>query len=161
MKHPSLLTALLLSVLFIACGAPATQEQSVTSVPEPSPSTPASTMRCFRSVTTAGDGSYSDTMSITLRINNTDVEGRMDWLPGMKDRMRGTLKGTLEAGRITALYTYSAEGVQQTEQRVFKLGADNITVMSGEMEDRDGTLVMKDVANAVDGIRVPEVECAK
>ena len=150
---------MLFYAFFTACSAPAPQEKAIT-VPEPAPAT-TGTMRCFLNVTTAGDGSYSDTMSITLEINNTDVQGRMDWLPGMKDRMRGTFKGTLEDGLITALYTYSAEGLQQTEQRVFKLGADNITLMSGELEERDGTMVMKDLAKAVDGMRVPEVECAE
>jgi len=41
------------------------------------------------------------------------------------------------------------------------LGDDHITVMSGEMEERDGTMVMKDPANAVDGIQVPEVDRSK
>ena len=85
----------------------------------------------------------------------------MDWLPGMKDKMRGTLNGTLENGLISALYTYSSEGVRQSEERMFKLRDDQITVMSGEMEERDGTMVMKDPANAVDGIQVPEVDCSK
>lgn len=147
---------MLCAALFSACGTTPSAPEAPATPPEAS--APNTGKRCFRSVTTAGDGSYSDTMSITLDFANNAVEGRMDRLPGMKDKMRGTLKGTLDEGRLTALYTYSAEGVEQTEQRLFNLGEDHITILSGEMTERDGLWVLKDPDTAVEGMKVPAVD---
>lgn len=98
-------------------------------------------------------------MSIVLNVSNNTITGRMDWLPGMKDKMRGTLKGNIVNGRITAQYAYSAEGVEFIEERLFQLHENGITILGGELEERDGMWVLKDPANAVEGMTVPEVDC--
>jgi hypothetical protein len=119
----------------------------------------AGTQRCFLSVTTSGDGSITDSMSVMLTIQGDQVTGRMDWLPGAKDQMRGTLEGTVKNDTITARYSYTAEGANNVEERMFHLGAGYVAVLSGDMMERDGTWVLKDPAKAVEGMKVPEVEC--
>jgi len=100
-----------------------------------------------------------DTMAVQRAITDEEVTGRIDWRPQAKDRMLGTLQGRMEGDRLTEMYTYPAEGMTATEQRVFQVGTDHISVLSGEMEERKGVWVWKDPANAVHGMRVPEVNC--
>ncbi len=157
MKQSANLTIILTIALLVACGPVPTP--GTPSVHEADPAALITGTHCFRSVTTAGDGAYSDTMSIVLNVSNNTITGRMDWLPGMKDKMRGTLKGTIADERITALYTYSAEGVEFIEERLFQLHENGITILGGELEERDGMWVLKDPANAVEGMTVPEVDC--
>ena len=157
MQQSAILTIVLITALMVACTQAPPPETPT--VPESDPVALVTGKHCFLSVTTAGDGTYNDTMSIALNFSNNTITGRMDWLPGMKDKMRGTLKGNMVNGRITAQYTYAAEGVELTEERLFQLSENGITILSGEMEERDGMWVLKDPANAVEGITVPEVDC--
>ncbi|HEX2617823.1 MAG TPA: hypothetical protein VHL57_09795, partial [Flavobacteriales bacterium] len=87
------------------------------------------------------------------------VTGRMDWLPGAKDRMTGTLDGTRRGDLLYVLYNYKAEGTNTLDQRVFRLGANELVQLDGPTVQLESGWELKDPAQAVEGMRVPEVPC--
>lgn len=151
-------TAAILSLFALACSTPDVPHE-VTNVTPIAPSAPTEQKRCFLSVTTSSDGSITDSLSIQLMITGAHVTGRMDWLPGMKDRMRGTLDGTLTNDTLVAMYAYTAEGNMVTEERVIHLGTNYAAVLTGELVERSGIWQLKDRAKAIEGMKVPEVPC--
>jgi hypothetical protein len=153
MVYRSAPAALLLCLM--ACGAPAPPPAT----PAAPTSVPGPVQRCFLSVTTSGDGSITDSMSVQLTFIGDSVRGRLDWLPGAKDRMRGTLEGIRANDTIRAIYTYTAEGTKMREQRLLYLGKGYVAVLTGELEERDGLWVVADPASAKEGMQVPEVAC--
>lgn len=87
--------------------------------------------------------------SLVVRLNIDDhhvVTGVINWLPFEKDKMTGTLDGTLQDSIITAMYTYSAEGITEKEARTLKITADSIAIKVGD-PDRD------------DWMSAPKVNC--
>ncbi|MBK8340873.1 MAG: hypothetical protein IPK99_13145 [Flavobacteriales bacterium] len=119
------------------------------------------TQRCFLLVSTSTDGSIVDSMSVHLAIDvgSGHATGRLDWSPGEKDAMHGTLVGQLVGDRVVAVYTYEAEGTTNKEQRILVLGTDHVAVLTAEMQEHDGTWRIKDPHRAADGMKVPEVPC--
>lgn len=161
MRNTNFVPFLLLSALCPSCGetpAPETTAAPMFSIEQPVP--PTVRQRCFLSVTTSDDGSITDSMVVALTFRGDQVTGRMDWLPGAKDKMMGTLEGKLKNDTISARYRYTAEGVSNVEERMLHLGADYVAVLTGDMVERDGGgWVLKDLSKAVEGLRVPEVPC--
>ncbi|MBC7449913.1 MAG: hypothetical protein H7259_00335, partial [Cytophagales bacterium] len=49
-----------------------------------------------------------DSMIITLTVHGDSVKGVFSWLPGEKDKMTGTLNGTIKDSIVTAVYSYMA-----------------------------------------------------
>lgn len=141
----------------VACSPTAPTEQ----LPEPVTTTsagakPVAFKRKFRSITNA-NGSMSDTMLIDLHFRGDSITGRMDWLQGMKDKMKGTFEGHLRNDTLITTYSYSAEGVQRTEPRYFLLGPDRITILTGDLVETDEVLNAKVLPKLKLGLVVPEV----
>jgi hypothetical protein len=108
---------------------------------------------CFRDVTGA------DSLLIQLTVQGVDVTGTLRWLPAEKDKMQGTLKGTVENSIITALYTYQAEGVTAREERIFRISSDSIFMKTGELIEENGIWVLKDKQAAAFAVSAPKVSC--
>ncbi|WP_461488166.1 hypothetical protein [Pontibacter sp. HJ8] len=101
----------------------------------------------------------SDSLLINLTIKGTAVTGILHWLPAEKDKMTGTLQGSLQDSIITAIYTYQAEGVTAKEERIFKLEPDTLRMKAGELEEKDGVWRLKHPEKAPYSTAVPKVLC--
>jgi hypothetical protein len=100
-----------------------------------------------------------DLTTVKLTIEGDNVIGSMEWLPWEKDQARGTLKGKKNGNEIIADYDYMIEGSNQSEEKIFVLEGDKLLVKSGELEDKNGKLVMKDPAKATIGQTLTKVAC--
>ncbi len=100
-----------------------------------------------------------DTLYIRMDVLGELVNGTFNWLPQEKDSKRGSFKGTLENGVVTALYTYKAEGVAAKEEVLFKLVDGGLRVGHGELVLDQGVWLFKDKGHAQYGDLVPEVDC--
>lgn len=118
---------------------------------------------CFLQVTGHGPADSLrgpvDTLRAHLHIEGDRVSGELSWLPAEKDRLTGTLAGTLAGGRITAIHTYSAEGTTAREQKIMRIDADGLHIKSGELEEHEGIWMLKDTATAPWGTAIPAVAC--
>lgn len=114
---------------------------------------PASETLCFE------EKVGKDLTTVKLTIEGDSVIGSMEWLPWEKDQARGTLKGKKNGNEIIANYDYMIEGSNQSEEKIFVLEGDKLLVKSGELEDKNGKLVMKDPAKATVGQTLTKVAC--
>lgn len=88
-----------------------------------------------------------DLTAIQLTLNGSDASGYMAWEPHEKDGARGSFKGTKTGDIITATFNYMIEGSIQAEEVMFKLADGKLLKGNGEMEDKNGVIVIKDKAN--------------
>lgn len=103
---------------------------------------------CFVKAT-GDDVTRQDSTFINLTITGNKVTGEKHWHPFEKDGAHGTLEGTKNGALIKALYSYTIEGSQQTEELIFSLGAGKLLQKVGELEDDfKGNLKLKDPAAA-------------
>lgn len=158
--------SLCLSVLFTACSSDK-QEQTLQTGPAAADTTTPLQELCFLQVTQGAPiisgmdttPGISDSLLIQLTIKGTAVTGILHWLPAEKDRMTGTLEGSLQDSIITAIYTYQAEGVTAKEERIFRLEPDTLRMKAGELVERDGVWVLKSPEEAPYSTSVPKVLC--
>ncbi|WP_018478446.1 hypothetical protein [Pontibacter roseus] len=158
LRVPSGYTLLLFGFL-TACGS-GTSEHTVSA-------TDAVQQLCFLQVT-KGKPTFSgpdtlpgviDSLRIHLTINGSHVTGELDWLPAEKDRMTGTLDGTMQDSTIIAVYTYTAKGTRAREERIFRLTPDAIQMKAGELVERDGIWVLQDKDAAPFSTTAARVAC--
>lgn len=109
--------------------------------------------RCFLQVT------GKDSLFVKLSVVGNNVTGILNWLPSEKDKMIGTLVGTLQDDIVTAVYSYSAEGVSANEQKIIKLQENNVLIKTGELEKQNDLWVIKDKENAIFSEAIPKVAC--
>jgi uncharacterized protein YcfL len=101
-----------------------------------------------------------DSTLVSITINGDAIEGKMNWLPYEKDGAIGTLKGKKIGDVITADYTYVIEGSEQIEEKVFVLQGEKLLIKEGELEDKNGKLVMKFPEKAKVTSTLNKVDCA-
>jgi hypothetical protein len=102
-----------------------------------------------------------DSTFVQLVITGDNVTGKMTWQPYQKDGARGTLKGKKVGDVITVDYDYMIEGNQQMEEKVFILRGDSLLVKSGELTDKNGKLVLKNLAKATVRQTLVKADCRK
>jgi len=100
-----------------------------------------------------------DLTTVRLTIDGNNVTGSMEWLPWEKDQARGTLLGKKNGNEIIADYEYMIEGSNQLEEKIFILEGDKLLVKSGELEDKNGKLILKNPAQATVGQTLKKVAC--
>ncbi|RYU92666.1 hypothetical protein [Emticicia agri] len=100
-----------------------------------------------------------DLTTVSLTIEGNKVTGKMEWLPWEKDQARGTLMGEKKGNEIIADYEYMIEGSNQLEEKIFVLEGDKLLVKSGELEDKNGKLILKDRNKATIGQTLVKVAC--
>jgi len=121
---------------------------------------------CFLKVTqgemvmTADDNMVMliDSLVMHLNIKNDSVTGVLNWLPSQKDKMTGTLKGTIQDDIITAIYSYTAEGISTKEEKILKLDSTKILIKTGELELQNGIWILKD-KDAAFSESIPKTLC--
>ena len=97
---------------------------------------------------------------IQLEIAGDQVKGIFNWMPAEKDQAYGTLDGTIKDDIIKAVYSYTIEGSNQQEEKVFQLRKDAIAIKTGELEEDDkGVLKLKDIDKAEFNEVILKVPC--
>jgi len=92
---------------------------------------------------------YPDGSVLSLQYTEyyDDIVGILDYSFYEKDGAHGTFKGTKNGNLITATWSYTIEGSEQTEEILIKIEGDKALRASGELtEGEAGTLVLKDPA---------------
>lgn len=100
-----------------------------------------------------------DSLYIRMDVLGELVNGVYNWLPQEKDAMTGTFTGTLENGLVTAVYSYTAEGMTARQEVLFKLEENGLRTGHGELVELEEVWVFKDRSLAEFGDLVPEVDC--
>lgn len=103
---------------------------------------------------------FVDSTVIQLEIAGEKVTGIFNWMPAEKDQAHGTLEGTIKDDVIRVLYSYSIEGSEQQEEKIFQLRKDAIAIKTGELEEDDkGILRLKDESKAAFNEVILKVPC--
>jgi hypothetical protein len=103
---------------------------------------------------------FIDSVVINLEIIGNKVTGKMDWIPAEKDSARGTLEGTIDGNTVTVLYSYTIEGSDQQEEKVFEIREHELAMKVGELEeDENMVLKLKDPTTATFREILPRVPC--
>lgn len=103
--------------------------------------------------------STPDSLYIRLDLLGELANGVYNWLPGEKDSKTGSFTGSFENGIVTALYTYTAEGMTAKEEVLFQLEGNGLRIGTGELVESEGVWLFKDRSLAVYGNPLPEVPC--
>ena len=103
-----------------------------------------------------------DTTAVSLTIEaNNQVSGKMRWHPFEKDGAIGVLNGTKNGDTITADFDYIIEGNKQLEEKVFVLKNNELFELIGELEDKKGKLIIKDLKKATVRNTLTLKDCSK
>jgi hypothetical protein len=100
-----------------------------------------------------------DSTIVTFTITDDVVEGEMKWLPYEKDGAIGTIKGKKVGDEIKVDFDYVIEGSQQVEEKIFVMKGDELLEKSGELEGKNGKLVMKNPEKATIAATLKRINC--
>jgi hypothetical protein len=114
----------------------------------------------------AGEGCFENRLPdgsvLTFRFNQRGnrVEGVLDYTFAEKDGAHGTFAGNRDGDIIRALWTYTVEGSQQSEQIMVRIEEKQAVKASGELvEGPNGVLELKDPEKATWAEVFPRVAC--
>lgn len=156
MKNKLLLPAAI-CLFFVACN------QHEKPAPPPPPAEPAApavpkakfAVNCFEQ--RFPDGSV---LSFQYTEYYNDVVGILDYTFAEKDGAHGTFKGKKKDNLITATWSYTVEGSNQTEEILIKIEGDKATKAFGELkEGKGGALSLKDPAAVTWAETFTRVQC--
>ncbi len=89
-----------------------------------------------------------DSTIVTLNITSKNkVLGNMYWNPYQKDGALGTLTGTIKGDTIKVMFDYMIEGNPQKEEKLFVIKNNELQELNGQLEDKNGVLVLKSNKN--------------
>ena len=140
---------LLVSLVFVAC-----QDKPAPSAMPPSAPALPDTL-CFQ------HSFHEDRTTLQLIMRKDSVFGDYNWMPHEKDGAIGTVKGVKKGDTLVVDYKYMMEGSEQEEQVYFLMLQGAITTLQGELEDKNGKMVLKDVKKAVHGDTLKAINCAQ
>ncbi len=102
-----------------------------------------------------------DVTAVQITTTGDKVTGYMDWSPFEKDGGHGFLVGTKTGNSIKADYVYMIEGSKNTEEVVFKIEGNKLMKAQGELTEKKGRLVIKDMAKVTYKNTLTETPCDK
>jgi len=149
------LSALLTFAALISCQKKQQPETTTENMPA---ETIATHTYCYARVSRNMDA-VTDSLYIHLEVKGDSVTGEMNWLPAEKDKMTGTLAGTIDENAVKAIYTYSAEGQTAKEEKLFKIDGDTLRIKNGELEEHNGVWILKNADAAPYNESVRRVNC--
>jgi hypothetical protein len=94
-----------------------------------------------------------DITAIELTLDGDKASGYYAWEPHEKDGARGMFSGQKDGDQITAIF--------ESEEVVFKLEGGKLLQGNGELEDKDGVLMLKDKSNLSWDSSFSAVDCAQ
>lgn len=121
---------------------------------------------CYYSRTETATGLY-DVYALKLNVDDAGAAtGELVTLPAEKDAMRGTLSGSLnpigEEYIFKGLYRNSAEGMNNTDERIIRLAYEKASIGYGEMkENADGIYSYANPSQIDYSLSIPRIDCAQ
>lgn len=100
-----------------------------------------------------------DNLLVNIAIDGNKVSGSYDFIPSNSDSNKGVFVGLLEDNIASTKYTYTLNGKEKTEEVVFKIEANKISILGGEKIEKDGIHVFIDKTKGVYMIDLPRVSC--
>jgi hypothetical protein len=109
---------------------------------------------------------YNDSSNIiSLRASflKDSVSGALNYDIFEKDKNSGTILGVMQGDLLVADYTFTSEGKISVRQVVFKKSGSTLVGGVGEMEEKDGKMVFKDMGKLdfSTPVILTEVDCNK
>jgi hypothetical protein len=145
---------LILTILCVSCARKEKATDQNTGIPQV---TDAPATYCFRQL--SSNAGLTDSLYIQLTINGDSVTGIWNWLPAEKDKMVGTLAGTIHNNEARTIYTYTAEGQTSKEEKLLKIDGDTLRFKTGEMEQRNGIWILRNAETTAYNESLPRVDC--
>jgi hypothetical protein len=102
-----------------------------------------------------------DVTAIELTTDQDAVTGYFAWEPFERDGAHGYFQGKVADGLITADFTYMIEGSIQAEEIMFKMEGDRLLQGRGELEDKNGRLIIKDKSTVEWTMAFQKTDCAE
>jgi hypothetical protein len=144
------LSVFAIAIMLVSCqNAPTTATVPPTPVPVVNPTT------CYEMRI------GPDVTAIELTLTGDDATGYYAWEPHEKDGARGMFKGKKVGDQVTAIFEYMIEGSIQSEEVVFKLAGDTLLQANGELDDKNGQLMLKDKSKLTWNDTFAKVDCSK
>ena len=104
-----------------------------------------------------------DTFFLKTEVFENVVTGNLAYLFHEKDRQKGTLEGRMTGDTLIANYTFASEGQTSVRQITFLLRDEKAIEGYGDVEEKNGTVVFKDIKNLQfgKGLNLLKVPCAE
>ncbi|WP_199120706.1 hypothetical protein [Pedobacter sp. ASV28] len=87
-----------------------------------------------------------DTATLTLLTSGMVSTGELHYKWFEKDNNSGTIAGEMHGDTLIASYTFNAEGKQSSRQVVFLKRGDQLLEGFGEVTEKEGKVIFKDVS---------------
>lgn len=103
-----------------------------------------------------------DTANLSFTTTNGIVVGDLTYKLYEKDSNKGMIEGEMKGDTLFLDYTFSSEGVESVRQVVMLKKANQLLEGSGEMEEKSGKLVFKNISslNFGQGIVFNKTDCS-
>ena len=89
----------------------------------------------------------------TINVNGF-ITGTLIYNLYEKDKNRGTIQGAIKRGLLIADYTFLSEGTKSIRQVAFKKDGENFIEGYGDIEDKDGKTIFKNIDSLTFSSRV-------
>lgn len=79
-----------------------------------------------------------DTAKLSFEVAGDSVNGKLEYKRYEKDSNKGTIKGVMRGNILNAQYTFMSEGMESTNQAVFKVEGDKVYEGRAKDFDKEG-----------------------
>lgn len=79
-----------------------------------------------------------DTASLSFEVAGDSVSGKLEYKRYEKDSNKGTIKGVMQGNILNVQYTFMSEGMESTNQAVFKVEGDKVYEGRAKEFDKEG-----------------------
>lgn len=136
--------------LFVACNTNTTAENNNTDNDSTIGIHAGATDTISRSSIALQDGCFEmimkrDTATLSLRVQDTLIQGELNYRWAEKDHNKGTINGTVQDSFLIADYTFESEGLTSVRKVVFKLKGDTLLQGYGELSEQNGKTVFTQI----------------
>lgn len=100
-----------------------------------------------------------DSTYLHIQIEDTLVTGIYNDIPYEKDASIGTINGTVKDSIINCVYTYTQEGIESTENQVWKLNGDHILLRTAPASYDEQGNILYDSSKFEFNFRLNKVSC--
>ena len=109
------------------------------------------------------DYSKKDSIKLELITNGNSITGTLQIKLFAKDENKGTFKGIIKGDTLVADYVFMSEGIMSTRQIAFLKRNNNLIEGYGDVEEKDGKMLFKNVAklNFNNSTPLVKVTCTK
>lgn len=79
-----------------------------------------------------------DTARLNFEVNADSVIGKLEYKRYEKDSNKGTIRGVMQGNILNVQYTFMSEGMESTNQAVFKVEGDKVYEGRAKDFDKEG-----------------------